>query len=105
MNDSNSFAIIFWYSLECEISLRECYVMLPNDIHWDSVFNFNSMLLLTMKVIKPITAVCPSEDKIELEIELAYLNKRLEKLPMNTLRKIPAIKELLEYEKKISYDE
>jgi len=58
-----------------------------------------------MKVIKSITAVCPSEDEMELEIELAYLNKRLEKLPMNTLRKIPAIKELLEYEKTISYDE
>ncbi len=46
-----------------------------------------------------------SEDELELEIELAFLNKRLEKLPMNTLRNIPAIKELLEYEKELSYNE
>lgn len=53
----------------------------------------------------PIQAQCPSEDEMELEIELAFLNKRLEKLPMNTLRNMPAIKELLEYEKELSYND
>lgn len=40
-----------------------------------------------MKVIKPITTVCPSEDEMELEIELAYLNKTNEYYQKHTSNK------------------
>ena len=33
-----------------------------------------------MKVEKPITAVCPSEDEMDKEIELAFLKNRLKRL-------------------------